>query len=587
MYIFKDITEIEKEDFNLIKLENLTEKEQGIINPLVPPTSGLRMEFFTVIRNEDKEIIKYIMTKKKLFHFLRVLKAFAVITKEELSNNNPSILIVTDDRPSGDMLLDYASRIFTYENYKVYHQTGEGEKTPNSSYIRGKSKMGTPHASASVILLEQINVVLMITASHNTLEWNGLKYYIKRPIPLSGEIMKKMSSYALSLKEIKLAKNYKAELLDADKVNNDYILNLVKKIVNLDILNGKKVIIWPLLGVAPEIISLLESCGIEVILIEDDLNPPNPNESFDENRVKELMNKEGVNVSIILDADRDRLVFLIRIKEKIHNLSPNELYTAMHNILSKKMGKNIINVRTIPSDPRCDINSKINYITGVGYKHLGLIQYLIADIEVPPSQLDVGILYYLKEKKYIKLRNKTDIKKEIKNASVSGELIFVLWEESGGHTFNILNAEIIGGKVTITSEFPLIGDKYPAPAILVLCTLIEMGYDLTQYIDHSLMSERKYIKATNEEKIKYMKHFTGKVGEDIEIGEDNPREYTVGGFSDMLGNVKIIHLKSEKSDLYIRPSGTGPNIKIYVYGSKESYLDDMNSVAEYMEKLQI
>ncbi len=588
IYNFEDIHEIEDDpDFNLIKLDTLTKKEKEIINPLVPPTSGLRMEIFHI--EEEKGIKKYIMTRKKTYHFLRVLKAFAVITKKDLENNNPTILIVTDDRPSADKLLDYASRIFYFENYKIYHQTGEGVEINQSSYVRGKSKMSTPYAAASVLILQEIDVVLMITASHNSLEWNGIKYYIERPIPLSGDIMRNMSSLALNLEEIKLSKKYKSELIDADKANNEYILKLVRHIIDLDVLNEKKIILWPLLGVAPEIISLLEACGIKVILIEEDLDPPNPNEGFDENKVKLLMEENNVKIAIILDADRDRLVFLIKLGGVIYNLTPNELYTAMHNILSRELGKKIINIRTIPSDPRCDESSVINFITGVGYKHLGLIQYLPAGEKLPKSQFEMAILYYLKDNEYIKINNEEElnsvfITSEI-GSKIQQDLIFVMWEESGGHTFNILNTVIENGRFSLNSKLPLIGDKYPAPAILVLCALIESGYNLMDFIDQSLKAERKYIKATDEEKIKYMQFLSKRSGKKIKISDKF--SYTIGNFSDMLNNIKTIHLKSKTTDLYIRPSGTGPNIKIYIYGPQETYLEEINDVGDYMNNIKL
>jgi len=49
----------------------------------------------------------------------------------------------------------------------------------------------------------------------------------------------------------------------------------------------------------------------------------------------------------------------------------------------------------------------------------------------------------------------------------------VLWEESGGHTFSILDIIADGSDIKATSQFPLIGDKYPAVAILVLCALLK------------------------------------------------------------------------------------------------------------------
>lgn len=341
---------------------------------------------------------------------------------------------------------------------------------------------------------------------------------------------------------------------------------------------------WPFLGTAPEIKSLLESCGAKVTLIYDPKDPPDPTRGFDKSKIEAMMKEQSIKFAIMLDADRDRLVFLIYTGEHFYELSPNELYTAMHNILSEKLGKKIINVRTTPSDPRSDKSAKINFITGVGYKHLGILQYLAANMEVPQSQLQTGILYHLKDNKYIKLRCKEDIERVIVDSGLTGEIIFVLWEESGGHTFNIFNSEISDGTLKLTSDFPIIGDKYPAPAILVISSLLEMGYDLKEYIDQSMMGDYISLPADDEEKLKYMKYLAGFVGKTLKI---NNVEYDIGSFTEVTNKLATIYLISGKTAMYIRPSGTGPHIKIYVFGSNKTYLEEMNAVGDYIKSLHV
>ena len=183
--------------------------------------------------------------------------------------------------------------------------------------------MGTPYAAASVALYEDLDVVLMITASHNSLKWNGLKYYIQRPIPISGTVMKKVSAHALDLDQIKVSKTYTPKMIDADEVNNKYILNLVSKIVDLGVLKGKNIVLWPFLGAAPELVQVLESTGAKVILIDKNPDPPDPTRGFEEEPVKQMMQQNDAKIAIMLDADRDRIVFIIRIGEKFYNLEPN------------------------------------------------------------------------------------------------------------------------------------------------------------------------------------------------------------------------------------------------------------------------
>ncbi|MBN2155882.1 MAG: hypothetical protein JW776_07545 [Candidatus Lokiarchaeota archaeon] len=569
-YKFEKIPENPKENYNIIYLDELDDSEKAIIDPLVPPTSGLRMEIFEV-KNST-----YTLTRKKMFYFLRVIKAIAVVGKKEVKKASPNVLIVTDDRPSADILLDLSSRIFTFEGYSIYHQSGEGEKDPHSSYIRGLSKMSTPYAAGSIALFDEIDVVLMITASHNALKWNGLKFYIQRPIPISGEIMKKVSQYALKLNQITVSKSYTPIMVDADGVNNHYILDLVSKILDLEVLEGKNIVVWPFLGAAPELVKLLEACGANVILIDKNMNPPDPTHPFEEDEVKQIMVKHNAKISIMVDADRDRIVFIIHVGDKFYNFEPNQLYTAMHNILATEKGKNIINAKTIPSDPGCDKSSKINFICGVGYKHLGIFQYLAADLDVPQSQVDLAVIYQQKNNVYEKIRTKDEIQQIIKNSGILGETIFVLWEESGGHTFNIFTR--FNGK--LSSQYPIMGDKYPAPAILCLCALLEMGYDFSSYIE-DIGRGRTTLSATDEQKIQYIDNLTSIIGKTITI---RGFEFAVKSFTDMQNRVDVIYLQSERSVLFVRPSGTGPNIRIYIFGPKDTWKQELSAVVDFVKQ---
>ena len=256
----------------------------------------------------------------------------------------------------------------------------------------------------------------------------------------------------------------------------------------------------------------------------------------------------------------------------------------MMNILKLKLGKKYINIRTIPSDPRCDNEAVLNLITGVGYKHLGMIQYMIADRDVPESQLQSAILYLLRNNEFVQIKNHEDSKKIIQDYDLSGEIISVLWEESGGHTFNIMKAEKIGKKTILRTDYPLIGDKYPAVAILVLCSILEMGIDLIDYIDENIKASRTTIEASDEEKIKYVNYFSQRTGSQIAINEVI---YNIGAFSDNSGEVSIIYLKSKDSMLYVRPSGTGPEIRIYIFGNKNTYEKELKVVAQFLKTLSL
>ena len=253
----------------IVKLPELTEEEIGIIDPIVSPTSGLRIQIFDILEQE-----KYLLTNRKLFLFLRVFKAICQKFKEMKNEKDLKVLIVTDNRPSRSLLLKHCSQIFAYEGYDIYYQTD----------VLGKSKISSPYGAASVALLEDIRLAIVLTASHNDISWNGIKFYMHFPIPMSGALFKEISKKALSYKEIHLKTDFKPIQIDAEQINNEYVIKLLSKVLEIKSLKDKNIIIWPYLGKARGIVNLFEQLGAKVILIEEELDPPNPLKNIQEDK---------------------------------------------------------------------------------------------------------------------------------------------------------------------------------------------------------------------------------------------------------------------------------------------------------------
>ncbi|MHA1689294.1 MAG: hypothetical protein ACTSYC_09470 [Promethearchaeota archaeon] len=568
---------IEKgEEVRVIELPSLTEEEKRIVDPLIAPTSGLRMQIYEVEKGKEKD--KYILPRRKLFLFLRVLKAISEEFIESYKTCNLKVLIVTDDRPSQEILLKYGSQIFVHDGYQVYYQKDED----------GHSRLSAPYGAASVALLEDIRLVIVLTASHNDLSWNGIKFYMKYPIPISGNLFKKVTKRALGIKTIPL-KSCNPIQLDAEARNNEYIRELLSQIIEIKSIKNQNLVIWPYLGEARGIVALFKSYGANVILIEEKLNPPNPIKIIKEEKLKEVMLNSNAKMAILLDADRDRIALYVHQNGEFIYYIPNEIYSAMHNVLAEKYGKNIINVRTIPSDPRGDYSSFLNVLTGVGYKHLGLILYFLFDIVVEQSKIDTAILYLEdSNKNLIKINNPLPLKDEIiklmKSKGLTKEkFIIVMWEESGGHTINTLTVSknLETGEYSFTSDFPLIADKYPAPALVLITELIYRGYYISESIDWTVKGINRTIAANDEEKIKIMENFKKNDGNLITIGN---KQYQVQSLSDNSDNVDIYQLKSNNSILYFRPSGTGPEVRFYIFGDKETYLEEIKTVQRHVKE---
>jgi phosphomannomutase len=579
----KEMVEFKTEDINLeegpdgikiLKLPELTEEEKLIIDPIVAPTSGLRIQIYDIIEENNE----YYLTNRKFFLFLRVFKAISEKYKELKGSQNLKILIVTDNRSSRNLVLDYCSQIFAYEGFDVFHQKEES----------GESRVSAPYGAASVKLYNEIDLIIVLTASHNDISWNGIKFYIEYAMPMSGKLFKDISAKAIEYKEIHLKTDYSPVLIDAVLKNNDYVIQLLSKVLEIKTIKDKNIVIWPYLGKARGIIDLFKYYGANVTLIDEEINPPNPIKVVREDKLKEVMEQVNSNIALLLDADRDRISLYIKQNGEYFTYIPNEIYSAMHNILARDFNKKVINVRTIPSDLRGDHTSFINLLTGVGYKHLGIILYFLMDVEVEQSKVNTAILYMEDEEgNLVKINNRDPLiahvislmeKQELENEN----FIIVMWEESGGHTIEILNVtkEKETGNFKFESPFPLIADKYPVPALVVITELICRGYVISESIDWSIVGINRTIPASDEEKVKLMKNFEINDGKTIKIGE---KEYQIKALSDNNNLIDIYQLTSNNSTLYFRPSGTGPDVRFYVFGKRETYLKEIKTIQDYVK----
>ena len=62
------------------------------------------------------------------------------------------------------------------------------------------------------------------------------------------------------------------------------------------------------------------------------------------------------------------------------------------------------------------------------------------------------------------------------------------------------------------------------------------------------------------------------------------KDYEVHALSDNNNLLDIYQLKSQNSTLYFRPSGTGPEVRFYVFGKKETHLDEIQNVMNFVNQ---
>jgi phosphomannomutase len=176
---------------------------------------------------------------------------------------------------------------------------------------------------------------------------------------------------------------------------------------------------------------------------------------------------------------------------------------------------------------------------------------------------------------------KERVAKKAKELGIEEEdIVIVMWEESGGHTINILHLESQNDAYEFSSQFPLIADKYPVPALILITELISRGYIISESIDWSIVGINKTLPAKDEKKVNIMTSFEENDGKTITIAE---KEYHITALSDNTGEIDIYRLKSEDSTLYFRPSGTGPYVRFYIFGDRETYSHEIDAVINYVK----
>ena len=66
--------------------------------------------------------------------------------------------------------------------------------------------------------------------------------------------------------------------------------------------------------------------------------------------------------------------------------------------------------------------------------------------------------------------------------------------------------------------------------------------------------------------------------------ELDDKEYEIQALSDNNNMIDIYQLKSENSTLYFRPSGTGPEVRFYIFGKVETHLGEIKRVQKYIQE---
>ena len=256
-----------------------------------------------------------------------------VLTKSQ--KNKPTILVGRDTRLSGEMLS--AALIAGICSVGANALSIGIVPTPAVAYLTRKYK-----ADAGVV----------ISASHNPVEYNGIKFFNNEGYKLSDELEEEIEAIILDNKEqIPLPTGKEIERI---KYKNESIQDYIDYIINtVDIdLTGLKVAIDCANGAsyiaAPE---ALRHLGAEVYIIHNDPDGKNINKKCGSTHMDDLRNyvlQLGADIGLAFDGDADRC---LAIDEKGNYVDGDQIMAICGNYLRNKgLLKNDTIVATVMSN---------------------------------------------------------------------------------------------------------------------------------------------------------------------------------------------------------------------------------------------
>lgn len=462
---------------------------------------------------------------------------------------NPSVAISYDSRNNSKDFAIYAAEVFAGNGVKVY-LTSELQPTPYLSFC---------------IRYFKCDAGVMITASHNTSEYNGYKCYGADGAQITEETANKIYSCISKIdifrevKRISITEGIKRGLIFYidQKVYNEYLKCVLSQKVNEVNFSNLKVVYTPLNGAGfKPVCNVLKSVGLKNLKVVEKQSYadgnfstckyPNPEilEAF-ELSIKEAKEYHA-DLIIATDPDSDRLGVCIPHNENYILLSGNQLGVLLFYYLIKGkksrllLPKNPILIKTLVSSK---LVNKIACKNGVEV------------IEVPTGFKNIA-------SEISKLENKGELSRFIFG-----------FEESNGY--------LCGAYVR---------DKDAVSAALLICealayfkdrglTFLELLENLNQ--EYGFFGEKtvslEYKGYEGSVKIKNimtnLRKFPPKhIGEMEILDVKDYLKNDLGSFS----NLNIISLSLEDGEIVIRPSGTEPKIKAYIMlrSSNEKSLND-------------
>ena len=522
---------ISDEDKNILKNMSEEEKMDSFYTSLTFGTGGIRGK------------IGLGTNRMNIYLIRKVTQGIAnyLLSNYEEKAKKQGVVIAYDPRNMSKEFACNTAKVFIANGIKAYIFDGV-RTTPELSYaIR---KLGCM-------------VGIVITASHNKKVYNGYKVYFEDGAqivePHASRIINEIQNIN-SFSCVKYDENAKIHILD-DSIDKSYLEDLKSLTINEITWNDKlNVVYTPLHGAAGETVyKMLTDMGYNVKIVENQFKPdgtfptiayanPEDPKSF-EQAIK--VADDNTDILINNDPDSDRIGVCVKDKDKYHYISGNELGMLMIDYIlnyKKDIKNNSTIVTTIVSTPMVDNIKNIRVIkTLTGFKYIG---EKIKQFE--EGALNGSFLFGFEESFGMLYGSFTRDKDGVLGAMLVCEMA-AFYKRRGSN---------------LLKELDKVYEKYGRYKSGVINITLE-GIEGKKKINDVMTFYRENIK--NE-------IFSKKIVKKIDYLEETglPKE-------------NVISLKLEDdTHIIVRPSGTEPKIKFYIYVN----LDKNSNLDEYINNLK-
>ena len=292
-------------------------------------------------------------------------------------------LLITEDIPD-PVIIGYDTRFGSERFAQAIAEVLYGNGIP---VILCDGPAPTPVVSYNLIYRE-CSSGIVVTASHNPMEWNGIKFKPGYGGSASPEIVSQIEDEISKLKsevdiiQGSLTKAVQEGMIEVYDPDPPYLNHIAGKIDLKEIRNaGINVVVDSMHGAGAGYLSQLLSGGTTKIFeIRDEVNPSFPNmtqpEPIDDNLapLKNAIQDHNADVGIAMDGDADRLGLVDEYSEYISTLHAFALIT-LHTLENLNQEGPIVKSITMTSmiDTLARKHNLPVFETPVGFKYLGQV----------------------------------------------------------------------------------------------------------------------------------------------------------------------------------------------------------------------